>query len=439
MISDGMKVHCIGTSPPYYNLRNYDIDPILWDGVPNCEHEWGNETKKELKLTTGANSQCVRPWSEKASKKEISNGQFCIKCGTWYGQLGAEPSINLYISHLCDTFDLTKEVLVDYGTLWVNLGDSYSTQGGQNRATNKDYSDYDSIKLTNRMMGVPLIKSKEFPSKCLLMIPQRFAIEMLNRGWILRNVIIWQKGNGMPESSKDRFTNDFEYIYFFVKNNKPLYWLNRKTLALVDKKPKGIHGIEDEDWYWEACSKCEGKGKIIKIKKENPNPLLNFQKKPQIIEKKEIVCKRCKGTGKVKKSYWRSRDYYFKQQFEKSTTEFIYSRNSKKGDIQDKNNPRNNWGLTKEELDEYNSKYKESEYGQTLQGFFRNNSIKKERDLSRIQAKELFPNDKKEQKKYIQHIHDHGLQCLMEGIKDVYGQLILFLIRRAISHFSQRS
>jgi len=50
------------------------------------------------------------------------------------------------------------------------------------------------------------------------MIPFRFAIEMVNRGWILRNTIIWHKLNAMPCSVKDRFTVDFEYLFFFVKN-----------------------------------------------------------------------------------------------------------------------------------------------------------------------------------------------------------------------------
>lgn len=56
--------------------------------------------------------------------------------------------------------------------------------------------------------------------KSLCMIPFRFAIEMQNRGWILRNTIIWQKPNAMPSSAKDRFTIDFEYLFFFTKSKK---------------------------------------------------------------------------------------------------------------------------------------------------------------------------------------------------------------------------
>jgi len=101
----------------------------------------------------------------------------------WVGELGAESNFNQYINHLCDVFDEVKRVLRDDGTCWVNIGDTYH-------------------------------------NKNLSLIPFRFAIEMMNRGWIVRNVIIWHKTNATPSSAKDRFTVDFEYLFFFSKNKK---------------------------------------------------------------------------------------------------------------------------------------------------------------------------------------------------------------------------
>lgn len=101
----------------------------------------------------------------------------------WRGELGAESNFNQYINHLCDIFDEVKRVLKDDGTCWVNIGDTYN---------NKDLS----------------------------LIPFKFAVEMQNREWIVRNVIIWQKPNATPSSVKDRFTVDFEYLFFFSKNKK---------------------------------------------------------------------------------------------------------------------------------------------------------------------------------------------------------------------------
>jgi len=106
------------------------------------------------------------------------------------GQLGLEETQDNYIVRLCNIFDGVRRVLKETGTCWVNIGDTY---GG---------------------------------SKSALMIPFRFSIEMVNRGWILRNTIIWHKPNCMPSSVKDRFTVDFEYMFFFVKSKK--YWFERQ-------------------------------------------------------------------------------------------------------------------------------------------------------------------------------------------------------------------
>jgi DNA modification methylase len=153
------------------------------------------------------------------------------------GQLGLEPTFQQYINKLCDIFDEVKRVLRKDGTLWVNIGDTY----GQNfRGSNKN--NCSKIQLGNKgtidFMGKSAYNTN-FPNKSLCNIPARFSIEMQNRGWILRNVIIWHKPNCMPSSVKDRFTVDFEYLYFFVKSKK--YWFEtqyepQKTF-FEDKSP----------------------------------------------------------------------------------------------------------------------------------------------------------------------------------------------------------
>lgn len=131
------------------------------------------------------------------------------------GQIGLEDSFEEYINKLCDIFEESKRVLKKDGTLFVNLGDSYSGSG-------KGYGDKKpdpKMKSGGRERTIKPKKSS-IPDKSLLMIPERFAIEMCNRGWILRNQIIWHKPNVMPSSAKDRFTVDFEKIFFFVKSKK---------------------------------------------------------------------------------------------------------------------------------------------------------------------------------------------------------------------------
>lgn len=135
------------------------------------------------------------------------------------GQLGLESDFDDYVSRLCDIFDEAKRVLKDEGTCWVNLGDTYYTKSGSlflNDTLNSNKRIKQSgINRANEIRGKGLLEDKN-----LTLTPFRFALEMQKRGWIIRNVIIWFKPNCMPTSVKDRFTSDFEYLFFFVKSKR---------------------------------------------------------------------------------------------------------------------------------------------------------------------------------------------------------------------------
>jgi DNA modification methylase len=134
------------------------------------------------------------------------------------GQLGLEPTFTEYINKLVSVFDEVKRVLKKEGTCWVNLGDTFSSstkQTGRNDAESE-------LRQGRRESGIKtqIKNGSDTPDKCLLMIPERFAIEMINRGWILRSKIVWHKPNAMPSSAKDRFTVDWEYLFMFAKQQK---------------------------------------------------------------------------------------------------------------------------------------------------------------------------------------------------------------------------
>ncbi len=219
------SVNCVVTSPPYWALRDYGVD----------------------------------------------------------GQLGLESSPDEYISKLCDVFDEVKRVLRKDGTCFVNLGDSYYGSGkgvggdsdkckesytlpkGWDRPSRKAFSEtsiekkclecgkdiktgvngqFCSRVCLNKQSNDFRSQNRLLPDKCLVGIPARFQLEMVRRGWILRNVIIWHKPNCMPSSVKDRFTVDFEYVFFFVKSKN--YFFEQQTEPRQDtwggrwgKMPKG--------------------------------------------------------------------------------------------------------------------------------------------------------------------------------------------------------
>ena len=137
------------------------------------------------------------------------------------GQLGLEKTPEEYIEKLCNIFDEVKRVLRKNGTCWVNIGDTYYTKSGSNFENdllcNTKKVKNTGINKANKLSGV---KHPFLQQKSLVGIPFMFALEMIKRKWIFRNTIIWHKPSCMPSSAKDRFTVDFEYVFFFVKNKK---------------------------------------------------------------------------------------------------------------------------------------------------------------------------------------------------------------------------
>ena len=128
-------------------------------------------------------------------------------------QLGMEDTPEEFVDNLVKVFREVKRVLRDDGTVWLNLGDSYSS-GGRTTTTNQSLRG-------DKDYGVTRPKpSKGIKPKDLIGIPWRVALALQQDGWYLRQDIIWHKPNPMPESVKDRCTKAHEYIFLLSKNVK---------------------------------------------------------------------------------------------------------------------------------------------------------------------------------------------------------------------------
>lgn len=126
------------------------------------------------------------------------------------GQIGMEATPEEYITRLVDVFREVRRVLRPDGTLWVNIGDSYATRSGPQPPTN-----------TRNAHGHT---AKHLPSgykyKDLIGIPWMLAFALRSDGWYLRQDIIWNKSNCMPESVRDRCTKSHEYILLLSKSQR---------------------------------------------------------------------------------------------------------------------------------------------------------------------------------------------------------------------------
>lgn len=156
------SVQCVVTSPPYWGLRDY--------GIP--------------------------------------------------GQIGLEDTLPRFVGRLTEIFREARRILRDDGTLWLNIGDGYTSGNRGWRAPDK--------KNGARAMSVRPDTPEGLKPKDLLGIPWRLAFALQDDGWYLRSDIVWHKPNAMPESVKDRPTRCHEYLFLFSKRQK--YRYDRETV-----------------------------------------------------------------------------------------------------------------------------------------------------------------------------------------------------------------
>ena len=227
------SVHMVATSPPYWGLRDYGGEKGVWGGDPDCEHEWGEEGPPHH---PGQVEQTKWKGAEAAGKGQTAgSGQLCSKCGAWLGQLGLEPTPEMFIEHLVEVCDEVQRVLRPDGTLWVNLGDSYIGGGGfyPDSPSNQNGSKQTSVggtAKTNRTV-TPYREQGGFKKKDLAGIPWMFAFALRDAGWYLRSDLIWSKGNPMPESVRDRPTKAHEYVFLFAHpDSKGKYFYDQDAI-----------------------------------------------------------------------------------------------------------------------------------------------------------------------------------------------------------------
>lgn len=151
------SIQCCITSPPYYNLRDYDID----------------------------------------------------------GQVGREESPKEYIKKLVDIFSEVRRILKDTGTVWINIGDTWAANRTYQVPSTKGGAKYSEAQGNG---GTGSKVPNGMKSKDLIGIPWMLAFALRDAGWYLRQDIIWQKPNAMPESVKDRCVKSHEHIFLLTKS-----------------------------------------------------------------------------------------------------------------------------------------------------------------------------------------------------------------------------
>jgi hypothetical protein len=217
-----VRPRCVVTSPPYWGLRDYGTEPQIWGGRDDCAHEWGDVGSRHRGGPPGKSEATAgRDQSARAAVGDVATGCFCQQCGAWRGELGLEPTPELFVEHIVEVFRLVRDVLADDGTCWVNMGDCYLSNACADKngdpkwknARNPGRGDN-----ANRHYRSPVLKAKDLVGQ-----PWRVAFALQADGWFLRSDIIWHKPNPMPESISDRPTKSHEYLFLLTKSPRYYY------------------------------------------------------------------------------------------------------------------------------------------------------------------------------------------------------------------------
>jgi DNA modification methylase len=184
-------------------------------------------------------------------------------------QLGLEETPEQYVENMVAVFREVRRTLTEDGTLWLNLGDSYSSQGGAHGGREDNQTGVGASRAHNAGAGDQ--KQRTPPAglkpKDLVGIPWRVAFALQADGWWLRQDIIWHKPNPMPESVTDRCTKAHEYVFLLTKSARYYYdheamqeeattgqTRNRRSVWSITTKPfKGAHFAVMPEALAEPC------------------------------------------------------------------------------------------------------------------------------------------------------------------------------------------
>lgn len=230
-LPDGSVQVCC-TSPPFYGLRNYGTKPQAWGGDPFCLHDWVTTCPPGARTSDTNPGPCQ---SEGTKNRERLKSSTCGFCGAYSGELGLEPTPEMYIQHVVEVFREVRRVLRPDGLLWVEIGDSYAATGksgggAQGRRWKIAGADTEGPRGGKWSPPPPGYKPKD-----LLGIPWMLAFALRADGWYLRQDIVWHRPNPMPESVKDRCTKSHTYVFMLSKSAR--YYYNADAVKEPLKDP----------------------------------------------------------------------------------------------------------------------------------------------------------------------------------------------------------
>jgi DNA modification methylase len=217
-----------------------DIDRHEWSGVSSQGVAWKvyhGDAYKTLERLADESFDCVI----------TSPPYYWLRDYKVEGQIGQEKTVTEYVDAMCAVMDQVRRILKKGGVLFLNIGDTYYSGKGKAHGTDP--------KSNKRRFGLRAVDESGgvgigLRPKTAIGIPWRVAIEMMQRKWVLRSPIIWDRKHALPEAVNDRPRRNYEHVFMFVKGRK--YYFNRDLLVrtgeedrwTITARPEPTNGID---------------------------------------------------------------------------------------------------------------------------------------------------------------------------------------------------
>ena len=214
-----------------------------------------------------------------------TKARMCVTSPPYYGlrnygdedrQIGMEQSPEEYIAEMVKVFRSVRDVLTDDGTLWLNIGDTYYNYRSDGNypkqtvsRTKQDLPNFSPVR-GNKLQG---LKSKD-----LIGIPWMLAFALRADGWWLRQDIIWNKPNPMPESVKDRCTKSHEYIFLLSKSKQ--YYYDNEAIKEPVKQDWGTRDRTKGKYHNPGTGLQPHSGLTKSYERKNKRDVWTVNKKP---------------------------------------------------------------------------------------------------------------------------------------------------------------
>ena len=229
----------IVTSIPYWGKRRYPIDNVWLGDDSLCSHS--NITKGLLPPTRRKSAKEMefegRDGKTAFMQESGPPPDICVDCGGRFSQLGQEENPQLFVDTIAEI--LSNLPLNDDGVMFVNVDDTYvgckgksgrGSEEKQQKRIDEGKSITPAISQAGGGKGITLpgdnvknMKAAGLKQKDMALVPERFAIAMLSRGWYVRSRIIWNKTNTLPQLGGDRLPHNYETIWQFAKSKMAKY------------------------------------------------------------------------------------------------------------------------------------------------------------------------------------------------------------------------